>query len=179
MVKNLNNTVCENGYSLERAPAKPIKIAGARGWQRARFFPFQSQSHKAYKFSAIVGIGANIGDVSRRFTRLVRKWLDDPRIGLVATSPLLKNAAFGYTNQADFLNSVALIRTSLAPAKLLSLCLHYERRFGRKRSFKNAPRTLDLDILYHTQKVRPCHRLRLPHPGASSRISVLLPLGQI
>ena len=54
---------------------------------------------------------------------------------------------------------------------------HFEICFKRKRSFKNAPRTLDLDILYFNTKVRKNKNLIIPHPGAEKRISVIIPLG--
>ena len=72
-----------------------------------------------------------------------------------------------------------LVQSSLAPFALLKIMQRAELRFGRKRGFKNAPRTLDVDILYASAKVRTCEQLVLPHPGVSERISVILPLGEM
>ena len=72
-----------------------------------------------------------------------------------------------------------LVQSSLPPLTLLEIMQRAELRFGRKRSFKNAPRTLDVDILYASAKVRACEWLALPHPSACERISVILPLGEM
>lgn len=92
-------------------------------------------------------------------------------------SALLINEAFGFKEQADFTNAVTLVQTSLAARQILKITANLERRFGRVRSFKNAPRTLDIDILYFSGRSRNDARLVLPHPGARSRASVILPLG--
>ena len=56
---------------------------------------------------------------------------------------------------------------------------NYEKKFGRKRSFKNAPRTLDIDLVNFSAKTKQSQRLRLPHPQAHVRLSVILPLALI
>ena len=101
----------------------------------------------------------------------------DTRFHVVENSALLINEAFGFKEQADFINAVMLVQTSLAARQILKITANLERRFGRVRSFKNAPRTLDIDILYFSGRNRNDARLILPHPGAQSRASVILPLG--
>ena len=135
-----------------------LEIKGGRGLFRQRFFPMQKSA--SGKYLALIGLGGNIGNVSRRFKMLIRQWQDDPRISLIETSPLFLNAAFGYLEQADFTNAVAALRTNLSALNLLKLMQHYESKFKRKRSFKNAPRTLDLDILFYSGRLRQSKRLK-------------------
>ncbi|WP_105197301.1 2-amino-4-hydroxy-6-hydroxymethyldihydropteridine diphosphokinase, partial [Campylobacter jejuni] len=74
-------------------------------------------------------------------------------------------------------NTVMLIQTKLHARSLVKVFLYCEVKFNRKRSFKNAPRTLDLDLLYFSQKVKCDEGCMVPHTGANQRISVILPLG--
>lgn len=152
-----------------------LEIKGGRGLRRQRFFPLQKSASGQYL--TLVGLGGNIGNVSRRFKALIRQWQDDPRISLLETSPLFLNAAFGYLRQNDFTNAVVSLRTNLSALNLLKVMQHYESKFKRKRSFKNAPRTLDLDILFYSGRLRQSQRLRVPHVGVWQRASVIVPLG--
>lgn len=92
---------------------------------------------------------------------------------------MLINEAFGFKEQKDFTNAVMLIQTNLHARALLKVLLYYEVKFKRKRTFKNAPRTLDLDLLYFSQKVKRDKWCEVPHKGAKERVSVILPLGMI
>lgn len=152
-----------------------IKLKGAKRLIRTKFFPLAKSSSGRY--CALIGLGGNIGDTKVIFKRLLRMWQDDNRINVCETSPLLINSAFGYTRQADFTNAVVSIKSNLSALNLLKIMQHYEIKFKRKRSFKNAPRTLDLDILYYSGRSRNSKKLTLPHQGADKRISVILPLG--
>ena len=125
---------------------------------------------------ALLGIGGNIGDTIKIFEKLIIKLNRYPDIKVVATSIILKNPPFGYEKQDDFYNSLILIKTSLTPKQLLKRVLKIEDDFGRKRSFKNAPRTLDIDIIFFNQKIIQTKDLRLPHPFWRERDSVLIPL---
>lgn len=98
---------------------------------------------------------------------------------ILSTSPMLINEAFGFKEQKDFTNAVMLIQTNLHARALLKVLLYYEVKFKRKRTFKNAPRTLDLDLLYFSQKVKRDKWCEVPHKGAKERVSVILPLGMI
>ena len=102
----------------------------------------------SHRHEVIVGIGGNIDDVRRRFEHLLFEIRRDRRVSLVKSSLILKNPPFGYREQEDFFNSILLMRTSMQPHLFLSYLLRLEKRFGRKRSFANAPRTLDLDIIF-------------------------------
>ncbi|HFU74289.1 MAG TPA: 2-amino-4-hydroxy-6-hydroxymethyldihydropteridine diphosphokinase [Helicobacteraceae bacterium] len=146
---------------------------------KERVFPFTSRYNSAHPFQAVIGVGGNVGDVKRRFHHLFYFLQRDPRVNVIQTSPVLKNPAFGYENQADFFNSVLVIQTSLRPKALLRYLLNVERRFGRKRSFANAPRTLDLDILFYDNYEHCDAILCVPHPHWHERESVVIPLSEL
>ena len=154
-----------------------MRVAGARRFDKCLFFPKVFDFRPGFKNSVILGLGGNIGDVKKRFCWLHFKLSRDSRFHIVENSALLINEAFGFKEQADFTNAVMLVQTSLAARQILKITANLEKRFGRVRSFKNAPRTLDIDILYFSGRSRNDARLRLPHPGAQSRASVILPLG--
>ena len=154
-----------------------MRVAGARRFGKCLFFPKVFDFRPGFKNSVILGLGGNIGDVKKRFNGLYFKLSRDSRFHIVENSALLINEAFGFKEQADFTNAVMLVQTSLAARQILKITANLEKRFGRVRSFKNAPRTLDIDILYFSGRNRNDARLTLPHPGAQSRASVILPLG--
>jgi 2-amino-4-hydroxy-6-hydroxymethyldihydropteridine diphosphokinase len=139
------------------------------------FFPFHKKNAK-FKHKALIGVGCNVGDCSRRFKKLFLFLKSHPKIDITDTSYLYKNPPFGYLEQDDFINSVIIISTSFAPMKLLNFLLYTEKKFNRKRSFKNAPRTLDLDIIMYDNIKFNNKRLNIPHPFFKQRDSVLLPL---
>jgi 2-amino-4-hydroxy-6-hydroxymethyldihydropteridine diphosphokinase len=128
------------------------------------------------KHTAVLGIGGNIGDTPRRFERLFYLLQHAPFVSLEQTAPILRNPAFGFAAQPDFYNSVIIIKTDLTPLHLLRYTQRIEKRFGRVRSFRNAPRTLDIDILFYDDLTMDSKALTIPHPGAMSRRSVLIPL---
>ncbi len=140
-------------------------------------FPYSAPSKGNYK--ALLGIGGNIGDVQRRFKHLFWFFKRSSFLNIIETSPILKNPAFGYTKQEDFYNALVLIETKLSPKMLLHYVLRAERLFGRKRSFKDAPRTLDIDIIFYENVTMDTKSLTLPHPEWTKRLSVLIPLSYI
>lgn len=154
-----------------------IKITEARYFDRTRFYPCFKKSKKKYKYEALISLGSNIEPEKERYVKLFRKILDDRRIFVSQSSPLLINKAFGYEQQKDFTNALMFIKTSLHARKLLKVTQHYENIFKRVRSFKNAPRTLDLDIVFFSAKTYCDKRLTIPHVGAYDRISIFLILG--
>ncbi len=134
---------------------------------------------KKGRYEVFLGIGGNIGDVKRRFAKLLVVLQKLPQVYLCKTSSILKNPPFGYRDQPFFFNAVIMIKTSLPPYRLLKLLQRIENRFGRKRSFKDAPRTLDLDILFFADKTMHTKELTLPHPNWHQRQSVLIPLMEV
>lgn len=154
------------------------KIIKSSFYPKKFSFEFFGNARK-YKYTYILGLGGNIGGdemVLRRFHALLAKMKKDRRIKLISSSVVLKNKAFGYENQGDFLNAILKIKSSVYAQKMLGITQHYEKIFGRKRSFKDAPRTLDIDIIDFSAKIRQSERLRLPHIAAHERLSVILPL---
>ena len=128
------------------------------------------------KNRALLGIGGNIGRVAQRFNRLYIYLSKSPLLNIIELSPILKNPPFGYTNQDDFYNALILIETNLTPHQLLRYVLKVEQIFGRKRLFENAPRTLDIDIVFYKDKTINTKDLTLPHKDWHNRDSVVTPL---
>jgi 2-amino-4-hydroxy-6-hydroxymethyldihydropteridine diphosphokinase len=134
--------------------------------------------------AACIGLGANLGDA--RAT--LRDALDALRAlaqpGSFAASSLWGSAPID-SSGPDYVNAVARLRTPLAPHALLDALQAIEQRFGRERPYRNAPRTLDLDILLygiHGEDgglVLADDRLTLPHPRAAQRAFVLAPLAEL
>jgi 2-amino-4-hydroxy-6-hydroxymethyldihydropteridine diphosphokinase len=141
---------------------------------KTKFYPSSYASKGGYK--ALLGIGGNVGDVLRRFDRLYWYFKRSRCVHLIETAPILKNPPFGYTEQDDFYNSLILVETMLSPKALLRYVLRVEKVFGRKRLFKDGPRTLDIDIIFYENVKMDTKTLTLPHPGWMQRISVLTPL---
>ena len=143
---------------------------------KSRNFPKEFASCSGGKV-ALIGVGGNVGDVKREFNKLLVKFRIDALVKLLNTSIIYKNPPFGYLEQAYFYNTVILLETKLQPMELLRYLQSVEKYFGRKRLFKDAPRTLDLDIIFYEKRhIRNSTKLVVPHPHWSKRDSVLLPL---
>jgi len=139
-------------------------------------YPYLSKKSSTKPFQATLGIGGNMGDVRRRFNHLFIYLKHSPYLDIVETSPILKNPPFGYLEQDDFYNALLIVKTCLTPKALLRYILHIEKKFGRKRSFPDAPRTLDIDMIFYEQVEMKSKVLTLPHHGWKDRTSVLIPL---
>lgn len=141
-------------------------------------FPCVSKPKKKFSNDVLLGIGGNVGDCVRRFEFLFRKICADVRFAVLSTSPIYRNPAFGYTHQSDFYNATMQISTYCEMIEVFRMIFYWERCFGRgrKREFKNAPRTLDIDLIFFNgiKIARPY--LQVPHPCWQERESVLLPL---
>ncbi|WP_267525100.1 2-amino-4-hydroxy-6-hydroxymethyldihydropteridine diphosphokinase [Campylobacter sp. MG1] len=154
-----------------------IKVFEAKYFKRIKFYPYFKKTNRKYKYEALISLGSNIEPECERYVKLFRKILCDRRIFVTQSSPLLINEAFGYKEQKDFTNALMFLKTSVHVRELLKVLQHYENIFKRKRSFKNAPRTLDLDIVFFSSKTYNDKRLILPHVGAYDRISINVILG--
>lgn len=146
-------------------------------------FPYKNHHISSKTYTVTLGIGGNIGDVKKRFNQLFLILQKDSRIQLLQTTPILKNPPFGYLEQQDFLNTIIVIKTNLSPQQLLKQMQRYEDRLGRRRSFKDAPRTLDIDIIFikknnSSLKIKT-KNLIVPHPFWKQRESVTIPLSYI
>lgn len=147
--------------------------------EKIRFFPILKKRAVDYKNTVVVGVGGNEGAVKRRFVKLYRTLLDDRRFGIMETSSIFKNPPFGYLEQPDFYNAVMVLKTSLGARETLKILLHVEHIFGRKRIFKNGPRTLDLDIIFFNNQTIKQKDLIIPHPKWEERLSVKVPLSEL
>jgi len=139
-------------------------------------FPKRLREREGYRYRVLIGVGGNVGDTKRRMEHL---WVYLQRLSAlkpVQSGAILKNPPFGYTEQNDFDNTVIEIATSLEPRALLRLLWRIEKRFGRKRSFPNAPRTLDLDIIFFENRAVRYQELVIPHLHWHERPSVIIPL---
>ena len=137
---------------------------------------------RAEPVRAWVALGANLGDVASTLESALRDIATLPATTLRARSRLYRTPAWGRTDQPDFVNAVAAVDTSLAPAALLAALLDIERRAGRDRSGEGerwGPRVLDLDLLLHGDATIDAPGLVLPHPRLHERAFVLLPLAEI
>jgi len=144
-------------------------------------FPYKNalknnKIHKTKYNKITIGIGGNIGDIKKRFKQLFKMLLSDSRFILTSTSAVLKNPPFGYLDQDDFYNAIIILRTNLSPIESLNAFQRYENRFKRTRSFKDAPRTLDIDIIFYNDIILNTKRLIIPHKDYKKRESVLIPL---
>lgn len=128
---------------------------------------------------AFVALGANLHNPVRQVEtacdELAR--LADSR--LLRRSGLYLSKPHGYDDQPDYVNAVAQLDTGLTPRALLGELLEIERRHGRERTFRNSPRTLDLDILLYDDLCIDECGLHIPHPRMHERAFVLLPLAEI
>ncbi len=128
---------------------------------------------------AALGLGGNIGDTIAHFAEALQALAMHPHIELLAESSVYNTAPWGKTDQPDFSNMVALVRTSLPAPALLSFCLLIETAAGRKRAERWAPRTLDIDLLTFGDEAITTENLRVPHPHIAERAFVLTPLAEI
>jgi 2-amino-4-hydroxy-6-hydroxymethyldihydropteridine diphosphokinase len=128
---------------------------------------------------AVVGVGANLGDAVGAVKAAIAALAALPESRMVAASSLYRTAAVGYAAQPDFVNAAVLIETALAPRALLAALHDLEARAGRTRSFKDAPRTLDLDLLLYGGEIIDEPGLAVPHPRLHERAFALAPLLEI
>lgn len=128
---------------------------------------------------AYIGLGSNLEEPLSQLQRAFAELDKLPGTRLAARSSLYRSAPLGYQDQPEFVNAVAKIATKLAPQALLQALLQIEREHGRERTFRNAPRTLDLDVLLYDDIQMHEHGLTLPHPQMHLRAFVLQPLLEI
>lgn len=139
-------------------------------------FPKIFNTYSKKKHFVTIGIGGNIGNTKRIFDNLVLCLNKDSRFAIIETSALLLNPPFGFLKQNYFLNGIILLKTNLCPKDLLKSMQRYENKFGRKRSFRDAPRTLDIDIIFFDNKKINTKNLVIPHKNWANRESVIIPL---
>lgn len=129
--------------------------------------------------TAYIALGANLERPRRQIETALKELAHLPDSRLTRASSLYLSRAMGHPDQPDYINAVVRLRTAMAPCTLLDALLDIEHRHGRERTFKNAPRTLDLDILLYDELRLDHSGLHLPHPRMHERAFVLAPLLEI
>lgn len=127
---------------------------------------------------AYILLGGNVGKVKEQMdtaSKLIRKAIGN----VLRKSADYKTAAWGKKDQPDFLNRVLIIETKLNAAELLKHCLSIENQMGRKRTLKNAPRIIDIDILFFNKEIINENNLQIPHPFIQQRRFTLVPLNEL
>jgi 2-amino-4-hydroxy-6-hydroxymethyldihydropteridine diphosphokinase len=127
---------------------------------------------------AYVGIGANLGDARANVADALLRLAALPATTIVARSSLWRTAPVDSSGD-DYINAVACLDTQLAPLALLEALRAIELAHGRERPYRNAPRTLDLDILLYGDVHIDTPELTVPHPRMHQRAFVLAPLLEI
>ncbi|MFZ6655726.1 2-amino-4-hydroxy-6-hydroxymethyldihydropteridine diphosphokinase [Undibacterium sp. TJN19] len=125
-----------------------------------------------------IGIGANLGDASATVAQAIAALGQLPDTHLVAQSSLFGSAPVDSSGD-DYVNAVAELETTLSATALLQHLQAVELAHGRERPYRNAPRTLDLDLLLYGSHVIVNDDLQVPHPRMTERAFVLLPLLQL
>lgn len=136
--------------------------------------PGEGAPHRAF-----VGLGANLADPVLQVRAAGEALAMQPDFRLLRLSSLYRTAPVGIRGQPDFINAVAAVETALDPENLLQALFAIERHFGRRRDFRNSPRTLDLDLLLYDDIRITGDHLCLPHPRMHLRAFVIAPLLEI
>ena len=128
---------------------------------------------------AYIGVGSNLGDRNSNLEK-AKKYLESEKgISFLESSEIYETDPVGGPAQEKYLNAVWWIETSLAPRPLLELLLGIEKKMGRVRSERNAPRMIDLDILFYGEAIIHEAGLDIPHPRLHERSFVLKPLSDL
>ncbi|KPJ54187.1 MAG: hypothetical protein AMJ37_00820 [Dehalococcoidia bacterium DG_18] len=124
-----------------------------------------------------LGLGANLGDRQANLARALK--LLGERLHVEQVSPIYETQPVGYAEQPPFLNAVCRAQTELGPLQLLSLVKGIEASLGRVPGFPNAPRPIDLDIIFYGDLIMETPDLTIPHPRLEERAFVLIPLLEV
>ena len=124
---------------------------------------------------AFIGIGANLGDARQTLKDAIVCLAQQVGITVIAKSSFYRTAPVDAPG-SDYFNAVVKIETTFTASQLLRIFHHIEDQFGRERPFRNAPRTLDLDLLLCGNEAIDTETLTVPHPRITERAFVLVPL---
>jgi 2-amino-4-hydroxy-6-hydroxymethyldihydropteridine diphosphokinase len=119
--------------------------------------------------TAYIGLGSNLGDRKQNILRALSMLSDSRGVQLGSVSTFLETDPIGLKDQPRYLNCVAAVTTELDPSLLHEACLNIEKRLGRVRAQRWAPRTIDLDILLYGKKAVKQPNLVIPHPEIANR----------
>ena len=134
------------------------------------------------KSQILIGCGSNLKNPLFQLSKALHLLSAKNYITLYAVSPIYITEPLGYKKQADFFNCVVSIKTRVKAHSLLKILLNLEKKMGRTRLFKNAPRVIDLDLLIFKNEKKIISRLpylSLPHPEMLHRKFVLQPISDL
>jgi 2-amino-4-hydroxy-6-hydroxymethyldihydropteridine diphosphokinase len=123
-------------------------------------------------------IGGNLDNREQQL-QIAKDWIQEKVGQIITASSVYETAAWGVTDQPDFLNQVLLVETNLSPIKLLDAIQWIETEMGRVRLRYWGERIMDIDILFYEDQIIDEPRLQVPHPGIPDRNFVLAPLAEI
>lgn len=132
-----------------------------------------TKTHTAY-----IALGANLNSPASTLEAALISLVQAEGLRLIKRSSLYRSPPLD-ADGPDYINAVAEINTTLEPLVLLHSLQAIENQFGRERSYHNAPRTLDLDILLYEDFTSTSTELTVPHPRMHLRSFVLMPLMEI
>lgn len=127
---------------------------------------------------AYIALGSNI-EPRKVYLDEAMRMLAEEKVEIKLVSSIYETEPVGYADQGSFLNMVIEVQSFCEAIELLDICQAIELDLGRKRTIKNGPRTVDLDILFFNKIERESNRLVLPHPRLHERAFVLVPLVEI
>ncbi len=122
----------------------------------------------------VLALGSNLGNRKENLLRALTEISKVARV--LSVSDVYETEPVGYLEQDNFFNATILCETSLLPNELLDFCKKIEEQMGRKKSFRNAPRPIDIDIIFYEAVSMKSERLEIPHPRWSERDFVISPL---
>jgi 2-amino-4-hydroxy-6-hydroxymethyldihydropteridine diphosphokinase len=131
------------------------------------------------KHTAYIGLGANVGNRLSFLSGAVKELSALPGSTVQRVSSVYETEPVGFKDQADFLNVVLELQTSLEPSKLFEWTKQIERALGRHDNARWRPREIDIDILLYDQLIVRSERLTIPHREMLNRKFVLVPLAEI
>ena len=129
---------------------------------------------------AVIALGSNLGDRAGNLRAAVRALAALPQTAVLQCSAVYETAPVDCApGDDDYLNAAVRLETAMPPALLLGACLGIEAALGRERPFRNAPRTLDLDLILYEGFAQTDPWLTVPHPRAAERAFVCIPLREL
>jgi 2-amino-4-hydroxy-6-hydroxymethyldihydropteridine diphosphokinase len=127
---------------------------------------------------AYIALGANMGQAAATVVGAMDALSSVVGVALIARSSLWQSAPIDASGD-DYVNAVVQVQTTLGPQDLLEQLFAIERKAGRQRPYRNAPRTLDLDLLLYGDAQIHTETLQVPHPRMWERAFVLRPLHEL
>ncbi len=129
--------------------------------------------------TVFISLGSNLGIRENNLQQAINLIVQLPQTSLVNQSGMYSTAAWGKTDQPDFLNMAIEISSALLPVDLMESLLQLEEKMGRVRNDHWGPRIIDMDILFYDKEIIHLPHLHVPHPEMHNRNFVLVPLNEI